>query len=148
MTATPPMELLYQRLRSTAADDADVRLLAEDQLLVSRNLIDTPDAARAGKSATRVPGPDGYEIYLARRPAEIHARQAGLSQRMTGPRDGPPVWDGRTMQLRLAPGETRGEWVVGDGRGGIVTVHAAAGSDQVLDAVNAILSQVEAVLLT
>jgi hypothetical protein len=149
MTATQRMELLHERLRTTAAD-ADVRLLAEGQIVVSRNLIRNPDFERGGKSATYVPGPDGYEVYIACRPAETHARQAAQSQLMTGPSHEPPAWDSRTMRLRLDQTATSGRWVVRDARGEVVTVSAAAGSAAaaVLDDVNAVLSDAEAVLLT
>jgi hypothetical protein len=146
--ATPQrMTLLQRRLRHTAAG-ADVRLLAEDQVVVSRNLTRDPNFERDGKSPTYRPGRDGYQVYVSWRPAAAHARQAALSQRMTGPSSGPVAWDGRTMRLRLDPATTSGEWLVGDNAGGIVTVIADAGSVQVLDEVNAVLNEVEAVLLT
>ncbi|SRR6266516_5285068 len=147
MATRDRMALLYQRLRHTAAG-ADVRLLAGDQVLVSRNLVRNPAFERDGKSATYVPGPDGYQVYVARRPAEAHTQQAALSQRMTGPASGPVAWDGRTMRLRVDPPATSGDWLLRDDRGEIVAVSAAAGSAQVLDEVNAVLSEVEAVVLT
>ncbi len=147
MAGTRRMALLERRLRHTVAG-ADVRLLAEDQLVVSRNLTRDPNLERDGKSATYRPAPDGYQVYVSWRPPAAHARQAALSQRMTGPSHVPVAWDGRTMRLRLDPATTSGEWLVADDRGGIVRVVAEAGSVQVLDEVNAVLNEVEAVLLT
>jgi hypothetical protein len=146
MMAADRMALLYRRLRERAAG-ADVRLLSGDQVLASRDMRPNPAGRSGGKAGTYVPGPDGYEVYVACRPADREAELAALSQRMTGPPSGPPLWDGRIMRLRVDPGELSGDWQVGDRRGGVVTVHATAGSDRVLDDVNAILSDVEAVLL-
>jgi hypothetical protein len=140
------MAMLYRRLRETAAG-ADVRLLSGDQVLASRDMRPNPAGRGGGKAETYVPGPDGYEVYVAGRPAGREGELAALSQRMTGPPAGPPAWDGRIMRLRVDPGEMSGDWQVGDGRGGVVTVHATSGSARVLDDVNAILSEVEAVLL-
>lgn len=149
MSAAQDMELLYQRLRSTVAGSGtDVQLLAEGQIVVSRNLIRNPAFERGGKSPTYVPGPDGYEVYIACRPAETHARQAAQSQLMTGPSHEPPAWDGGTMRLRLDQAATSGRWVVRNARGEVVTVSAGAGSAAVLDDVNTVLSDAEAVLLT
>ncbi len=54
----------------------------------------------------------------------------------------------RTGRLRLDPTATSGRWVVRDARGKVVTVSATAGSAAVLDDVNTVLSDAEAVLLT
>jgi hypothetical protein len=139
--------VLYRRLRETAAG-ADVRLVGGDQVLVSRNMARNPAFERGGKTSTYVPGPDGYEVYAACRPAEVHDALAATSQRMTGPSAGPAAWDSRTMRLRLDPPGTSGDWLVRNRWGEVVTVHAGAGSPRVLDEVNAVLSEVEAVLLT
>jgi hypothetical protein len=147
MTIEQRMELLRRRLRNTAAD-ADVQLLAENQILVTRNLIRNPAFEKDGKSATYLPGPDGYQVYIACRPPTTHARLAAHYQRMTGPSHEPAAWDAQTMRLRLDPPATSGGWAVRDDHGEIVTVHADAGSAEVLDDVNTVLSEVEAVLLT
>lgn len=148
MHAAPDrMDLLHRRLLKTAAV-ADVRLLSGDQVLVSRSLVRNPALKRDGKAATYVPGANGYQVHVACRPAEEQAERAALSQRMTGPSSRPVAWDRSTMRLRLEPAETSRDWLLSNDRGEIVTVHAAAGSPQVIDEVNAVLSEVEAVLLT
>jgi hypothetical protein len=149
-TALEQLALLQRQLQGTpaAAAGADIRLVAGDQVLVSRNMVRNPALDRGGKTSTYVPGRDGYQVYVACRPAEAHDALAAVSQRMTGPSGGPVAWDGRTMRLRLGPADTSRDWLLGNSRGEVVTVHAAVGSPSVLGEVNAILSDVEAVLLT
>lgn len=148
MRAAPDrMALLYRRLLKTAAA-ADVRLLSGDQVLVSRNMVPNPALKRDGKAATYVPGAKGYQVHVACRSAEEHAELAALSQQITGPSSRPVAWDRRTMRLRVDPAEAARDWVLSNGRGEIVTVHADPGSPRVIDEVNAVLSEVEAVLLT
>jgi len=148
-TAPERMALLHRRLQGSPAgtSGADVRLISGDQVLVSRNMVRNPALERGGKTSTYVPGPGGYQVYVACRPGEAHDAMAAVSQRMTGP-GGPVAWDGRTMRLRLGPADTSRDWLLGNSRGEVVTVHASVGSPSVLGEVNAILCDVEAVLLT
>lgn len=139
------MTQLSRRVREVTPG-ADVRVLSGDQLLVSLNLIPNPAMEREGKAATYTPGDDGYQVHVACRPAAEHDVQAALSQRMTGPGALPVVWDSRSMQLRV--NDLTRRWLVSNELGEIVTVEVAAGSVQVLDEVNAVLTEVQGVLLT
>ncbi|MEC4018802.1 hypothetical protein [Streptomyces sp. H27-D2] len=143
------LALLRRRLLASFGVEGrpDVRVLSDDQLLVSRNLVRNPSLGRRGKAETYVPGADGYRIHVARRSAEAHAATAALSQRITGPAGRPPDGDARTVRLRVDRDDLCPEWTLTDSRGAIVTVHAVCGSPRVLEEVNAILGEIEAVLL-
>ena len=104
---------------------ADIRLISGDQVLTSRNMVRDPALDRDGKTSTYIPGADGYQVYVACRPAEAHDALAAVSQRMTGPSGGPVAWDGRSMRLRLDPAGASRDWLLRNSRGEIVTVHAA-----------------------
>ena len=146
-TVADRMTELSRRLREITAG-ADIRVLSGDQLMVSRNLVPNPAFERDGKAASYLPGSAGYEVYVVCRPAAEHTESAALSQRMTGPSFQPVGWDSRTMRLRVDPDRLARSWLLRNELGEVVTVDATAGSVQVLDEVNAVLAEVEGVLLT
>lgn len=143
------LALLRQRLLASFIrnDEPDVRLLSGDQLLITRNLMRNPAPGRRGKTETYTPGDDGYQIHVACRSAEAHAVAVATSQRITGPARQPSSWDTSTMRLRVQEADLRPEWRLTNGRKEIITVHVGCGSPRVLDEVNTILAEIEAVLL-
>lgn len=143
------LALLRRRLLASFVHQGgpDVRLLSGDQLLITRNLVRNPALGRRGKTETYAPGADGYQIHVACRSAAAHAVAVATSQRITGPTGQPADWDADTMRLRVWETRLCPEWTLTTGRKEILTVHVGCGSPRVLDEVNTILAEIEAVLL-
>ncbi len=145
MTAIPERLETLRQLAVGATGGADVRVLSGDQLLVTHGLVRAPD--QAGKAPTYVPGPLGYQVHVSCRPEGEHRAVQASAQRLTGPTDLPGDWDPETMRLVVAA-DLNPQWTIRNPRGEVVTVRARCGSGQVRGEVDAVLAQVEAVLLT
>jgi hypothetical protein len=137
---------LADRLIRAIPDGPQVRLVADDQLFVSRQLVRR--RPMPGKSPSYSPGTAGYQIYVACRTPAEHAAATGLSQRAVPRSAAPVLWDARTTRLRTNPTGLHSDWTLLNGRGEIVTVRADCGSPRVVDEVNTILAEIEGVLLT
>jgi hypothetical protein len=144
MTSEPDRfrELRDRLLRQFAGAAPEVHLLAEGQAVVRKNMVPNPAAGQGLKAAAEVPGPDGYEVYAARRrddPAAMPAQRAAP----------PPaaIADPAAVMLRLEEGVLRGDWNLRTPDGLTVSVSARCGSPAVRDEVNQILTTVVAVLL-
>jgi hypothetical protein len=150
MTGEPhSLATLARRLERTLRDApaAEVRLLAESQLLVTRGLVPNPAAGRRAKAAASVPGPAGYDLYVASRSPEEQAAVAATSQRISGPASGPVAWDPDRSRLRLEEGARNGHWEVLTPSGEVLTVDVRCGSPQVMAELNRLLAEIEAVML-
>ncbi|GIH14149.1 hypothetical protein [Rugosimonospora africana] len=136
---------LARRLERAVPGGARVSLPADDQLVVSRNML-RGGFPRIGKWRRHVPRSGGYQVYVSCRLPTDQAAMDALSQRTTF--GAPPArWDRHTMRLRAAESELNPQWRVLNGRTEVVTVLVVCGSAQVLDEVNRILAEIEAVLL-
>lgn len=62
----------------------EARLLPDGQLLIRKGMISNPSLKFDGKWETFIPGPDGYEIYVAYQSQSTDAATVSTSQR--GPR--------------------------------------------------------------
>ena len=125
----------------------DIRLLPDNQMLIDKNMIPNPALQQGGKSESHVPGEEGYQIYVAyRSPAESEAAML-TSQRMYGPSVQPIVWDAKSMVLHAGKTSLKLEWRLLNAEGQVVTIYVDCGSSRVVDEVNAILAEVQAVLL-
>jgi hypothetical protein len=136
---------LERALRGVPA--SQVRLLPEGQLLVTRGLVPNPAMGRRAKAESSVPGPAGYDLYVACRSPQEQADLAATSQRMSGPTSRPAAWDPDTSRLRLEGGARSGHWQVLIPTGEVLTVDVRCGSPQVAAEVNRLLAEIEAVML-
>jgi hypothetical protein len=137
---------LAERLTRVVPAGARVRLPADDQLVVTRQLV-RGGLPRIGKWRRYTPAADGYQVYVSCRVPADQAAMDALSQRTVFRSASPPRWDPHTMRLRVEPSDLSPEWGAGNGRGEVVIVLVQCGSPRVLDEVNRVLVEIEAVLL-
>lgn len=142
------LEELRRRLAISAREQAslEIRLLPDAQMVIFKNMIPTPAAEGKGKQETLSPGASGYRIYVAYRTRDEYAAAVAGSQRMLGPAAQPVAWR-RGMALGVSPAALDQEWRLLNSEGRVVTVSVTCGSERVVGEVNAILAEVEQVLL-
>jgi hypothetical protein len=126
---------------------ADIRLLPENQMQISRNLTKNSGLLRA-KKASQAPGKSGYRIYVACRTPDEYAAQMDVSQRVLGTSAYPIGWNPESMKLEITPGSTGSEWTLVNREGNVVRINVECGPGEVLPEVNRILSEIEGTLLS
>jgi hypothetical protein len=139
---------LSRRLTGSVRAGAQVRLLPDNQLLLTKDMVRHRTLARRAKAASHVPAGTGYRVYVACRSPEEHAAASATSQRVVGPFDQPVEWVASTMRLRVTEPLLDRDWRLVNRRGHVVTVHVECGSKHVVGEVNAALAEIEAVLLS
>jgi hypothetical protein len=125
----------------------EVRLLPDGQLLIFKNLSPNVALAQGKKTETRVPGAEGYEIYVAYRVQSAHSAATGTAQRVFDPAAQPLLWDASLMQLQIDPAALGADWELLNREGYVVTVRVQSGSASMRGEVNQILNEIAASLL-
>lgn len=140
-----PLHRLRNKLKRKFRHDPaiDVRLLPENQLLVTKDLIPNREAQQGGKAVSHVPAETGFRVFLSVRSPDAHAAASSQGQRI-GPKSEPALWDPSIMTLRVGQNERNAEWLFLNHRGEVVAVRALSGSPEVLPQVNDILQEIEA----
>ncbi len=133
---TRRMHAIHSALsRALASDpDAAIDLLPECQLLVSKHIVDAP-ATQAGKAPRRVPGEDGFTIYVRLGSGDIGRRP---QQRSSQPSQG-AVPNAGTTQLKLDRTALVQSWELRDRAGGLIVLTVRCGSARVFGDVDRIL---------
>jgi hypothetical protein len=141
------LETLADRARRIEqASGADIRLLGGDQLLIRKNMIDSPTADALAKAPAQVPGKEGYECYV--RTSLWKGPEGPLVQRMRPPELAAPIaWQPDSMKLVMTPDQDQAEWEVLLRRTTVVTVRVRRGSDAPCEEVNHFLAVIEETLL-
>lgn len=128
------------------SDGIQIQILAEEQLLVRKGIVDNPLAGGEIKAEARRPGEAGFDIYVA-----IHHREAppvGPSQRMRPPETvEPEAEEPRTLHLPITPAATTAERELLTKNGDLITVRVRYGSEAPIEDINHILSAIHETLL-
>jgi hypothetical protein len=134
---TRRMQAIHSALvRALASDqDAAIDLLPEHQLLVSKHIVDAP-AAQAGKAPQRVPGEDGFTIYVRLGSGDGGGRP---QQRPSQPSQG-AISDAATTQLTLDRTALDQSWQLRDRTGALIVLTVRCGSARVFGEVDRVLA--------
>jgi hypothetical protein len=121
--------------------ELNVRLLPEDQLLISKNLVANPDDA-GHKTPPMVPGRKGYTIYVK---CSVARASPGPQQRTSVPVDAVQMGSAAPT-LRLDRHSLEQRWELLNAEGARLSITARCGSVAVFDEVDGVLAVVASVL--
>ncbi len=139
------LERAYTGISNELAEEeeAEVLLLSDDQMLISKHVLPNPEPA-GFKTSALAPAADGYAIYVScRLPGAGEGRP---EQRVTFPAQ-LVTWDAATMTLRLDRVTLDQNWQLLNRAGERVSVAAHCGSQQVFDQVDHVLALIATFLL-
>lgn len=136
------MQAIHAALSRSLASDPTVaiNLLSEHQLYISKRLVDS--GPQAGKAPRRVPGEDGYTIYLRITPGDLAARPQQRSSQAIA------AADAATTKLELDRTGLDQEWQLRTAAGEHVVLSVRCGSAKVLDEVDRVLDTLHELLAT
>lgn len=127
------MQAIHSAVAPALAHDPDVRidLLPENQLFVSKHFVDAP-GPRSGKSPQRVPGEDGFTIYVRVVSSDAEARPQQRSKQSADS----AVSDAATTKLKLDRTALDQSWQLRGKAGELTVVTVRCGSAAVFDEVD------------
>ena len=121
--------------------EVNVRLLPEDQLLISKNLVASPDDT-GHKTPRMAPAEKGYTIYIK---SSVGHESAVPPQRTSVPVDAVRI-DSAVPTLRLDRKSLEQRWELLNAEGARLSITARCGSVAVFDEVDGVLDVVAALL--